>query len=97
MLGDQTRAEALLAEVLAKTPTAEPALTMAVFYKMQSGRTRRCHRHHAESACGGARRTSGTTANLGELYIRDGQPQKALDLAQARKAADVELRSRSTV
>ena len=38
----------------------------------------------------------GTTANLGELYIRDGKPQKALDLANAGKAAGIELDSRST-
>ena len=84
MLGDQPKAEALLAEVLAKTPTAEPALTMAVFYRMQSNRMPEAidlmlKAHVAAPA------TPGITANLGELYIRAGQPQKALDLALAEK------------
>jgi putative PEP-CTERM system TPR-repeat lipoprotein len=84
MLGDRPRAEALLAEVLAKTPTAEPALAMAVFYKMQGG--------HVPDAIGlmlkahaAAPASPGVTAKLGELYIRAGQPQKALDLALAEK------------
>jgi putative PEP-CTERM system TPR-repeat lipoprotein len=84
MLGDQPKAEALLAEVLAKTPTAEPALTMAVFYKMQSGHMPDAidlvQKAHAASPA-----TPGITANLGQLYIRAGQPQKALDLALAEK------------
>ncbi len=40
--------------------------------------------------------TSGITANLGELYIRAGQPQQALDLALAEKppmANSVEIES----
>jgi putative PEP-CTERM system TPR-repeat lipoprotein len=84
MLGDQPKAEGLLAEVLAKTPTSEPALTMAVFYKLQNGRlgeaTTLMEKAHAAAPA-----TPGTTANLGELYIRDGKPQKALDMALAEK------------
>lgn len=84
MLGDQPRAESLLAEVLAKDPTSEPALTMAVFYKLQNGRldeaTDIMLKAHAAAPA-----SPGTTANLGELYIRDGKPQKALDLANAEK------------
>ena len=84
MLGDQPRAEALLAEVLAKNPTAEPALTMATFYKLQNGRmaeaTDLVQKAHAANPT-----SPGTTANLGELFIRDGKPQKALDLALAEK------------
>ena len=84
MRGDQPRAEALLADVLAKNPTAEPALTMAIFYKLQNGRlgeaTDIMQRAHAAAPA-----SAGTTANLGELYIRDGKPQKALELAQAEK------------
>ncbi len=84
MRGDQPHAEALLAEVLAKAPTAEPALTMAVFYKLQNGRlgeaTDIMLKAHAAAPA-----SPGITANLGELYIRDGKPQKALDLAMAEK------------
>ena len=84
MLGDQPRAEALLAEVLAKNPTAEPALTMAVFYKLQNGRmaeaTDMMQKAHAAAPA-----STNLTVNLGELYIRDGKPQKALDLALAEK------------
>jgi len=84
MRGDQPRAETLLAEVLGKTPTSEPALTMAVFYKLQNGRlgeaTEIMLKAHAAAPAATA-----TTANLGELYIRDGKPQKALDLALAEK------------
>jgi putative PEP-CTERM system TPR-repeat lipoprotein len=84
MRGDQPHAEALLAEVLAKTPTAEPALTMAVFYKLQNGRLAEAadimeKAHAADPA------NTGNTAKLGEVYIRDGKPQKALDLALAEK------------
>jgi putative PEP-CTERM system TPR-repeat lipoprotein len=95
MLGDQPKAEALLAEVLAKTPTSEPALTMAVFYKMQSGHMPEAidlmQKAHAASPA-----TPGITANLGQLYIRAGEPQKALDLALGEKpptAVSVEIES----
>jgi putative PEP-CTERM system TPR-repeat lipoprotein len=84
MLGDQPKAEALLADVLAKTPTSEPALTMAVFYKMQNGRLAEAM-DFVQKAHAAAPAALGITANLGELYIRAGQPQKALDLAAAEK------------
>ena len=84
MRGDQPHAEALLAEVLAKTPTSEPALTMAVFYKLQNGRLAEAT-DIMKKAHAAAPASPGTTANLGELYIRDGKPQMALDLAQAEK------------
>jgi putative PEP-CTERM system TPR-repeat lipoprotein len=85
MRGDQPRAEALLADVLAKTPTAEPALTMGVFYKLQNGRLAEAT-DIMQKAHAAAPGTVNTTANLGELYIRDGKPQKALDLAMAEKS-----------
>ena len=85
MRGDQPRAEALLADVLKKTPTAEPALTMAVFYKLQNGRLAEAT-DIMEKAHAAAPTAVSTTANLGELYIRDGKAQKALDLAMAEKA-----------
>jgi putative PEP-CTERM system TPR-repeat lipoprotein len=84
MRGDQPKAETLLAEVLAKDPTSEPALTMAIFYKLQNGRlddaTAIMEKAHAA-----APQSPGTTANLGELYIRNGKAQKALDMALAEK------------
>ena len=95
MRGDQPRAEALLAEVLKKTPTSEPALTIAVFYKMQNGRFAEAT-EIMEKAHAAAPAVLNLTANLGELYIRDGKAQKALDLAQAEKApaaTSVEIQS----
>jgi cellulose synthase operon protein C len=84
MQGDQPKAEDLLAQVLAKDPTSEPALTMAVFYKLQNGRlddaTGIMEKAHAASPA-----SPTMTANLGELYIRNGKAQKALDMALAEK------------
>ena len=84
MRGDQPRGETLLAEVLAKSPVSDPALTMAIFYKLQNGRlgeaTELLLKAYAASPG-----SAGTIANLGELYIRDGKPQKALDLALSLK------------
>jgi putative PEP-CTERM system TPR-repeat lipoprotein len=85
MLGDQPRAETLLADVLTKDPTSEPALTMAIFYKMQNGRVADAITI-MQKAHAAAPTNPGMTANLGELYIRNGEPQKALDLALAEKA-----------
>ena len=84
MRGDQPRAEALLAEVLAKTPTVEPALTMAVFYKLQNGRLNEATAF-MQKAVAASPSAPTLIANLGELYIRDGKAQKALELAQAQK------------
>ncbi len=84
MRGDQPRAESLLADVLAKNPAAEPALTMAVFYKLQDGRLAEAT-EIMEKAHASVPGSASTTANLGELYIRDGKPQKALDLALAER------------
>ena len=84
MRGDQPRAEVLLAEVLTKTPTAEPALTMAVFYKLQNGRLDEATAF-MQKAVAASPAAPTLIANLGELYIRDGKAQKALELAQAQK------------
>ena len=84
MRGDQPRGEALLDEVLKKVPIAEPALTMAVFYKLQNGRVAEAI-SYLEKAHAAAPTAVSTTANLGELFIRDGKAQKALDLALAEK------------
>jgi cellulose synthase operon protein C len=84
MMGDQPKAESLLAEVLAKDPTSEPALTMAIFYKLQNGRLDDAS-VIMEKAHAAAPASPGITANLGELYIRNGNAQKALDLALAEK------------
>ena len=84
MRGDQPKAEALLAQVLAKNPAQEPALSMAVFYKLQNG-----HVDDAtaimEKAQVAAPGVPAIITNLGELYIRDGKPQKALDFALTLK------------
>jgi putative PEP-CTERM system TPR-repeat lipoprotein len=87
MQGDGPGAEKVLADILAKSPAAEPALTMLASDYAQSHRlpdavTLLQHAHAA--APGDLRVTNG----LGDLYVRSGDPQKALDLvAQAKGPA----------
>jgi cellulose synthase operon protein C len=84
MLGDNAAAERILADVLAKQPTAEPALTMVVSDFLRQKKLteaadvlERAHRADPNQAR--------ITVALGEVYIRAGQPQKALDLTAAEK------------
>jgi putative PEP-CTERM system TPR-repeat lipoprotein len=84
MRGDQPRAESLLAEVLAKSPAQEPALSMAIFYKMQNGRVAEATTL-AEKAQAASPASPQIISTLGELYIRDGKPQKALDFVATLK------------
>jgi putative PEP-CTERM system TPR-repeat lipoprotein len=87
MLGDRATAETLLNEVLAKQPVAEPAMSMMVSDYTETNRMPLAigvlERAHTEDPT----RTRVTVA-LGELYIRSGTPQKALDLANAEKGAN---------
>jgi putative PEP-CTERM system TPR-repeat lipoprotein len=84
MLGDRAAADKILAEVLAKQATAEPALTMAVSGYVQANKLaeatevlQRAHRAEPNQ--------TRITVSLGDLYIRAGAAQKALDLASAEK------------
>ena len=87
MLGDRPAADKILADVLAKQPTAEPALTMVVSGYVQANQLpdaiallERAHRADPNQ--------TRITVSLGDLYIRAGTPQKALDLAAAEKGAN---------
>ena len=84
ILGDTEAAEAILTAILAKQPAAEPAMSMMVSDYVQSKRLKdaitlleRAHRAEPNQ--------TRLTASLGDLYIRAGTPQKALELAAAEK------------
>jgi cellulose synthase operon protein C len=84
LLGDAGTAETILTDILAKQPTAEPAMSMMVSSYIRSkrltdaiGLMERAHRAEPNQAR--------LTAGLGDLYIRAGMPQKALDLVAAEK------------
>jgi putative PEP-CTERM system TPR-repeat lipoprotein len=87
MLGDKTEAEKILTDVLAKQPTAEPALSMLVSGDVQSNRLPDAigllERAHTSDPT-----LTRVTVTLGDLYIRQGSAQKALDLAAAEKGAN---------
>jgi putative PEP-CTERM system TPR-repeat lipoprotein len=84
MMGDRLGAEKILTDVLAKQPTAEPAMTMMVSGYVQSNRLQDAiglmERAHAADP-----NLTRVTVTLGDLYIRSGAAQKALDLAAAEK------------
>jgi putative PEP-CTERM system TPR-repeat lipoprotein len=87
MLGDRPAADKMLLDVLDKQPTAEPALTMMVSGHVRSNRLADAVQllekaHNAEP------NQTRITVSLGDLYIRGGTPQKALDLAAAEKGTD---------
>ncbi|MDR3532065.1 MAG: PEP-CTERM system TPR-repeat protein PrsT [Rhodopila sp.] len=87
MLGDKPAAEKILTDVLTRQPTAEPALTMMVSNDVQSNRLPDAidlleHAHRTDPG------QTRITVSLGDLYIRSGAPQKALDLADAEKGSN---------
>ena len=86
MLGDKPAAEKILTDLLANYPAAEPAMSMMVSTYVQSNRLRdaidlleRAHR--------AAPNLTRLTAALGDLYIRAGTAQSALDLVAAEPGA----------
>lgn len=88
VLGDRPAAEELLKDILAKAPTSEPALSMLVGSYLETNRpidaTATIERaHQAEPT------QTHVTVMLGELYIRNGDPQKAMDLVNAEKGENV--------
>jgi putative PEP-CTERM system TPR-repeat lipoprotein len=87
MLGDRAAANKILLDVLAKQPTAEPALTMMVSGYVLSNQLPAAvqlleHAHGAEP------NQTRIVVSLGDLYIRGGTPQKALELAAAEKGTN---------
>jgi predicted Zn-dependent protease len=90
MLGERAAAERILTDVLATQPTAEPALTMMVSGYVQANRL-----PEAADLLERARRADPTltrvTASLGNIYIRSGLAQKALDLAASTAATSTEI------
>ncbi len=87
MLGERQAADMLLTNLLAKQPAAEPALTMVVAGDVQANKLAQAAEvlekaHH--SAPGQTR----ITVTLGDVYIRAGTAQKALDLAAAETSAN---------
>jgi putative PEP-CTERM system TPR-repeat lipoprotein len=87
ILGDRTGAETILTDILARQPTTEPAMSMMVSDYVQSNRLADAIAllERAHAADPGLTRV---TVSLGELYIRAGTAQKALDLAAAEKGAN---------
>lgn len=87
MLGDRAAGEAILTEVLGRQPAVEPALSMLASAYVQSNRlqeaTELLRRAHAADP-----KSTAVTVALGEVLIRAGAPQKALDLAAAETGAN---------
>jgi cellulose synthase operon protein C len=86
MQGDGPAAEKVLADILAHNPAAEPALTMLASDYAQSNRLPDAVTllEHAHTALPDNLRI---TNGLGDLYIRSGNAQKALDLVGQAKGA----------
>jgi len=86
MQGHDSEAEKLLGDVLDKSPAAEPALSIMVNMMLQTNQNAkaiaRVERAHA-AAPGDLRLAAG----LAQLYVRDQQPQKALDVTNDTKGA----------
>lgn len=87
MEGQDAKADALLDAVLKQSPSAEPALTMLVNERIRARRVPAAISlmERAHQATPG---DVALTERLGDLYIRTGMPQKALELARAAQPAD---------
>ena len=87
MLGDRPAADKILTDLLAKQPTAEPALSMMASSYVQANKlpdaAALLERAHAADPS-----QTRLTVSLGDVYIRQGQAQKALDLAAAEKGSN---------
>jgi putative PEP-CTERM system TPR-repeat lipoprotein len=84
MLDKRTEAEAILADILSKQPSSEPALTMLTAGYAQSDRLPQAITL-MEKAHAAEPNNLRITVSLGDLYIRNNQPQKAMDLSNAEK------------
>jgi tetratricopeptide (TPR) repeat protein len=84
MLGNKAAADKILTDILAKQPAVEPALTMVVSSRVASNEL-------ADAAALLVKASKAepdnlrVTSTLGDVYIRSGTPQKALDLVLAQK------------
>ena len=87
MLGDRDAASKILNDVLAKQPTAEPALTMVVSGDLQANKLPEAAEALARAHSADPNQTR-ITVTLGDVYIRAGTPQKALDLVAAEKGVN---------
>jgi putative PEP-CTERM system TPR-repeat lipoprotein len=87
MVGHRDDADAILNEVLAKQPIAEPALTMVVSGYVQANKLTEAA-DVLEKAHRADPNLTRVTVTLGDVYIRQGAPQKALDLAAAEKGTN---------
>jgi cellulose synthase operon protein C len=87
MQGDNPGAEKLLAALVDKNATSEPALTMLVTLYRQTGQMPKAIAalERAHTATPDDVRL---TTSLADLYIVSGVPQKALDLANSTKGVD---------
>jgi putative PEP-CTERM system TPR-repeat lipoprotein len=87
MLGQQAEADALLHQVLDKSPTSEPALSLLVSMLVQGG-----HLDQAiavtEKAHTAAPDDARITIGLARLYLRNGESQKTLDLIRNTRGAE---------
>jgi cellulose synthase operon protein C len=95
MLGDKDAADKILTDVLAKQPTAEPALTMVASSDVQNNKLAEAAAV-LEAAHKADPNQTRITVTLGDVYIRAGTAQKALDLADAEKgvnASSTDIRS----
>ena len=86
MTGRQEEAEKQLKDILTKAPTSEPAMTMLASAYAQTNRVDQAvivldNAHRADP------KNARITTSLGDLYIRSGQPQKALDLIGTENAS----------
>lgn len=86
-LGEDDKADALLASILERSPNAEPALTLLRKAQLRARRVPAAI-SLMERAHQAAPGDVALTEQLGDLYIRAGMPTKALDLARAAQPAD---------
>jgi len=86
MLDRGAEAEKILGEMVAKQPAADPALTMLVTMYLQSRRQPQAITV-LEKAVAAEPTNARLRASLGDLYIRSGQAQKAMDLTLRDKGA----------
>ena len=91
MQGHVPEAEQLLGATLDQSPGSEPALTIMVNLLLQTNRTGDAIAR-VERARAAAPEDLRLAAGLAQLYLRDQQPQKALDITNGPKDADSDER-----
>lgn len=89
MQGHDAEAEKLLSDVLDKSPTAEPALSILVNMMLQANQIPKAIAR-VERAHAAAPDDLRLAAGLAQLYIRNQQAQKAFDITNDTKGADTD-------